>query len=120
MSNERNEGPIVVVVHKSFKSPLFNGGGQFMDDNEKVGGNGVAIEKAIEEAREEPANGYIIVEGFGEDQRSLEISWKNNILPMWQFWKLVQVGVKQLGIICEKLLAMFHPHYVRLRNKEIK
>ena len=39
----RNEGSTVVVVDESSKSPLFDGGGQFMNDNEQVGGNEVAI-----------------------------------------------------------------------------
>ena len=34
----RNEDPIVVVVDKSSKLPLFDGDGQFVDDNEQGGG----------------------------------------------------------------------------------
>jgi hypothetical protein len=61
----RNEGPTVVVMDESCKSPLFDGIGQFMDDNKQVGGNGVVIE----EPREGPANNNIVVEGFGEEQQ---------------------------------------------------
>ena len=32
--NGKNEGPMMVVVDKSSKSPLFDGSGQFMDGNE--------------------------------------------------------------------------------------
>lgn len=58
----RNEGPTMMVMDESSKSPLFNGGGQSVDDNDQVGGNGVAIE----EAREKTTNNNIIV-GFGEE-----------------------------------------------------
>lgn len=62
--NEKNEGlrVVVVVVDQSSKSPLFDGSGQCMDDNEQVGDNGVAIE----EAHEGSANEDIIVEFGGE------------------------------------------------------
>ena len=36
---------MVVVVDKSSKLPLFDGGGKFVNDNEKMGGSEVAIEK---------------------------------------------------------------------------
>ena len=55
---------VVVMVDKSSKSPLFDGGGQFVDGNEEIGGNGVAIE----EARVRPAHGDIIVKGFSEER----------------------------------------------------
>jgi hypothetical protein len=42
----RNEGLLVVVVDTSSKLPLFDGGGQSMDDNEQVGGNGGDIKRA--------------------------------------------------------------------------
>ena len=41
----RNEDPMVVVVDKFSKLHLFDGGGQSVDDNKQVGGNGVAIEE---------------------------------------------------------------------------
>ena len=56
----RNEGPTVVMVDKSSKSPLFNGGRQFMNGNKEVRGNGVAIE----EKRKRLENNKIIIEGF--------------------------------------------------------
>ena len=43
--SERNKGLMVVVVDESSKSPLFDGNGQIMDDNEQVRGNEVAIEE---------------------------------------------------------------------------
>ena len=66
--SERNEGNMVEVVDESSKLPFFDGNEQFVDDNEKVGGDGVAIE----DAREGPTNDNIIIEGFGEEQRPLE------------------------------------------------
>ena len=63
----RNEGPKVVVVDKSSKSPLFDGSGQYVDGNEQVGGNG----NDIEESHEGPANDHVIVEGFGKERRPL-------------------------------------------------
>jgi hypothetical protein len=64
-SSGRSEGLIVIVVDESCKLPLFDGGGQFMDDNEQVGGN----EDAIKEAREEPTNNdVVVVEGLGEER----------------------------------------------------
>lgn len=45
IQKRKNEGPIVEVVNKSSKSPLFDGGGQCFDGNNQVGGNGVAFEK---------------------------------------------------------------------------
>ena len=73
----RNEGPKVVVVDKSSKSPLFDGSGQYVDGNEQVGGNG----NDIEESHEGPANDHVIVEGFGKERRPLGEWWKNHILP---------------------------------------
>ena len=70
--NGRNEGPTMVVVDEFSKSPLFNGGGQPVDGNEQVGGNGVEIE----EVRQGLANNDIIVIGFGEGEW-----WKKLILP---------------------------------------
>ena len=63
--SERNGGPAVVVVNKYFKSPLFDGTGQFVDDNNEVEGNEVAIEKT----HEGPANDDIIIERFDEKRR---------------------------------------------------
>lgn len=37
---------MVVVVDDSSKLPLFDGGGQSVDDNEHVGGNGGEIKRA--------------------------------------------------------------------------
>jgi hypothetical protein len=34
--SERNEGLTVMVVEKSYKSPVFDDDRQFMDDNKKV------------------------------------------------------------------------------------
>ena len=75
---------MVVVVDESSKSPLFDGNGQIMDDNEQVRGN----EVAIEEPWEGPPNEDVVVEGFGEDrryptkeQRSLGEWWNNHIFP---------------------------------------
>ena len=39
----RNKNPTVVVVDESSKSLLFDGGGQFVDDNKRIGGNRIAI-----------------------------------------------------------------------------
>ena len=69
--SERNEGPMVVVVEESSKSPLFDGGGQFVDDNEEVEGNGLAVEEACEG----PVNDDVIVEGFGGEWRSFGEWW---------------------------------------------
>ena len=75
-SSGRIEGPTaVVLVDESSNSPLFDGGGQF--DNEQVEGNKVAIE----EAREGPTNNNILVEGFGEEGQLLGEWWNNHILP---------------------------------------
>ena len=60
----RNEGSMV-VMDKSSKSPLFNVGGKFVNDNNKVRGNGAANE----ETHEGPANNDIIVERFGEERQ---------------------------------------------------
>ena len=38
-----------MVVDNSPKSPLFDGGGQFVDDNKQVGDNEVEIEEACED-----------------------------------------------------------------------
>lgn len=61
----RNEGSIVMVVDKSSKWPLFDGGGQIVNDNEQVGGNRVAIEKPYEG----PTNDKVVVESFDEERR---------------------------------------------------
>jgi hypothetical protein len=64
--NKRSEGPMVVVVmvvDDSSKLPLFDGGGQSMDGNEQVGGNGVSFE----EPRERPAKDVIVVKSFSEE-----------------------------------------------------
>ena len=63
----RNEGPIVVVVvvDESSKSPLFDGSGQFMNNNKQLGNNGVAMKETCEG----PANHDEVVEGFGEKRR---------------------------------------------------
>ena len=43
----RNGGlSVVVMVNKSCKSPLFDGGGQTVYGNKQVGGNGIAIEQS--------------------------------------------------------------------------
>jgi hypothetical protein len=44
----RDGGRIMVVMDESSKSPLLDGGGQSMDGNERVGGNGVPIEEPRE------------------------------------------------------------------------
>ena len=54
----RNEIPTMMVVDKFSKSPLFDSGGQFVNDNEYVGRNGIVIE----EPREGPANNNIVEE----------------------------------------------------------
>ena len=44
--NGRNGGSnVVVMMDESSKSTLFDGGGQSMDSNERVRGNGVVIEE---------------------------------------------------------------------------
>jgi hypothetical protein len=62
--SERNESPavVMVVVDKYFKSPLFDGTRQFVDDNDEVEGD----EAANEKTREGLANDDIIVEIFDE------------------------------------------------------
>ena len=100
--NGRKEDPtmvvVVVVVDKFSKSPLFYGGGQFVDNNEQVGGNGVA---KFEETREKMTNDDIIVKEFSEkqryltsEQRPLEEWWRNHILSQHDE---EQANVKQLG-----------------------
>jgi hypothetical protein len=61
--SERNESP--AVVDKYFKSPLLDGTGQFVDDNDEVEGDDAAIEKICED----PANDDIIVKKFDEKRR---------------------------------------------------
>ena len=56
---------VVVVVDKTSKLLLFDGGGQSMDNNEQVGGDRIEIE----ELREGPTNEHVIVEGFGKERR---------------------------------------------------
>jgi hypothetical protein len=73
----RNEGPMVVVVDESSKSPLFEGGGQSVDGTKQV----ESKEVANEEKCERPTNDDIIVEGFGKERPPLEEWWKNHILP---------------------------------------
>ena len=80
----RNGGRTVVVVDESSKSPLFDGGEQTVDDKERVGGNGVAIEESCEKS----ANNDIFVESLDEERRyptrerrPLGEWWKNHILP---------------------------------------
>ena len=59
----RNESlMMVVVVDEIFKSPFFDGSGQFVDGNEQMRRNGVAIE----EADKRLTNDVVVVEGFGE------------------------------------------------------
>lgn len=41
----RNQSPTQVVVDESSKSPLLDGGRQFMDRNEQMGGNEVTTEE---------------------------------------------------------------------------
>lgn len=62
----RHEGltVVVVVVNKSSKLSLFDGNGQFVNENKQVGGNGVAFEKL----REGPVNNNVVIEGFGEER----------------------------------------------------
>jgi hypothetical protein len=48
---------MVIILDESSKSPLLDGGGQTVDDNQQVGGNGVAIEEACNEQ----ANNDIVV-----------------------------------------------------------
>ena len=60
----RNGGHMVVVVDEASKPPWFDGGGQFVEGNERVGGNGVAIE----EPRERLTKNDIIVESFDEER----------------------------------------------------
>lgn len=59
----RNESPTVVVMDEFSKLLLFDSGGQYVDDNEQVGGN----EVAIEEARQTLAINGVIVEEFGKE-----------------------------------------------------
>ena len=80
----RNGGPLVVVVDESSKSPLLNDGEQSVDDIDRVGANGVAIEELCER----PANNDVVVESCGEvrryptrERRPLGEWWKNHILP---------------------------------------
>ena len=47
-----------MVVDESFKLPLFDGNGQFVNGNEEVGRNEVAIEDVMKD---------ILVEGFGKE-----------------------------------------------------
>jgi hypothetical protein len=61
----RNASPTIVVVDESSKFPLFDGGEQFVDDNEEVQSNGVAIE----EAHEGLANEDIVVKAFGKERQ---------------------------------------------------
>ena len=72
-SSRRNRGPMVVVmVDKSSKSTLFDSGGQSVDGNEQVGGNGVPIEEPCKRA----VNNDIVVERFGEDRRYPMREWR--------------------------------------------
>jgi hypothetical protein len=80
----RDGGRMMVVMDESSKSPLLDGGGQSMDGNERVGGNGVPIE----EPRERVANNDVIIESSDEERRyptrerrPLGEWWKNHILP---------------------------------------
>jgi hypothetical protein len=75
---------MMVVVDESSKSPLLEGGEQTVDDMERVGGNG----GAIEESCEKPENNDIFVESCGgmrrypiREWRPLGEWWKNHILP---------------------------------------
>ena len=61
----RNEGHAMVVMDKYSTPALFDGGGQFVDSNDQMGGNRVAIDNASEGL----TNDDVIVEGFGEEQR---------------------------------------------------
>jgi len=80
----RYEGPSLVEVDESSKSPLFDGGGELTECNEQVGGSGVGSE----ELDEGPTNEVVVVEGFGEERRyprrerrPLGEWWRNHILP---------------------------------------
>ena len=44
--SRRNEGPTVMMVNDSSKLPLFASGRQFVDGNDQVRGNGIAINEA--------------------------------------------------------------------------
>lgn len=61
--SEGNEGPVMMVVDEYFKSVLFDVGEHSIDGNKQVGSDRIAIE----EAREGPVNGDVIIEGFGEE-----------------------------------------------------
>ena len=80
----RNGGPLVMVVDDLPNHLCYNGGEQSVDDIDRVGANGVAIE----EPRERPANNDVVVESCGEvrryptrERRPLGEWWKNHILP---------------------------------------
>lgn len=73
----RNEGPMMVVVNEYSKPPLFDGGGQFVDSNKQMGGNGVATEKTPEGL----TNNNIIVEGFSGEQGTTWRVVENYIWP---------------------------------------
>ena len=62
--SEINEGPMVVVMDQSSKLSLFYGSGQFVDDNEQVEGNGIAVE----EPRKGQGNDVVVIEGFSEER----------------------------------------------------
>ena len=83
-----------MVVDEYLKSPLFDDGGQFVNDNEQVGGNGVAIENA----REGLANhDVVVVVGFGKDWRYPTREWR----PLGEWWKnhiLPQCGEKRANM----------------------
>lgn len=55
---------MVVVLDEYSKSLLFDGCGRFVDDNEQMGGNRVAIEELWKGL----ANDIVIVEGFGNER----------------------------------------------------
>lgn len=63
--SRKNKGHAVVAMDEYSKSPFFDGGGQSVDDNKQMGGNGLAIE----EAHEGSANDDIIVDESGEEQQ---------------------------------------------------
>ena len=74
----------VVMVDESSKSPLVDGDGRSVDDNEQMGDNGVIVEQFGERA----TNNDIIDESFGEEKRyptrerqPLGHWWKNHTLP---------------------------------------
>lgn len=62
---------------------MFDGGGQFVDSNEQMGGNGVAIEKTLEGL----TNNDVIVEGFSGERKTT--------------WRMVEPYLALTQLICK-------------------